>query len=43
MFENKKREFVILLTKERKCKSEQMSISKLQKWIVAVTVFLFFG
>ena len=39
MFENKRREFVILL----KCKSEQMSISKLQKWIVAVTVFLFFG
>ena len=43
MFENKKRELAILLTKERKCKSEQMSISKLQKWIVAVTVFLFFG
>lgn len=41
MFENKRREFVILLTKELKCKSEQMS--KLQKWIVAVTVFLFFG
>lgn len=43
MFENKRREFVILLTKELKFKSEQMSMSKLQKWIVAVTVFLFFG
>lgn len=27
MFENKKREFVILLTKERKCKSEQNNVN----------------
>ena len=35
--------FVILLPKQPKCKSEQMSLSQLQKWIVAVTIFSSFS
>ena len=42
MFGNNGRKFVILL-KQLKCKSEQMSLSLLKKWFVAVAILSFFS